>query len=86
MASTDINVLDNGLTFEGSGRSTLDALIVESVKQADLMPNFKEVAETLCFTDTTLLNQDQKYSMIVPPTGLKSVTEMGLGNIENFKA
>jgi len=85
MALTDINVLDNGLTFEGSGKSTLDALIVESVKQADLMPNFKDTSEILCFTDTTLLNPDQKYSMVVPPTGLKGITEMGVKNIENFK-
>jgi hypothetical protein len=78
-------VLDNGISFEGSGRSTLDALIVESVKQADLMPSNKEVASIIGFIDDTIRNPDQTFSMIVPPTGLKSVTESGLKDIGNFE-
>lgn len=84
MAATDNVVLNNDITYEGSGRSTLDALIVESINRDDIMPEHKNYASMLEFTDTTLVSPDQKFGSKSAPKPLRDVTETGVKERVDF--
>lgn len=80
----DIRELDNGLTFEGSGREVLDAYVVDTIKQNDLMEDHKQYKAILDYTDTSLLHPDQKFTSRTPNGGLKSITETGIKPTRDF--
>jgi hypothetical protein len=82
--SVDLITLDNGILFEGSGRSTLDGLITETIKQNDMMEDHKQYGQLMDYTDTTLLNPDQKFSSRTPNGGLKNVSETGIKAQRDF--
>lgn len=73
----DIKTLDNGISYQGLGREVLDGLVTDTINQADLVENHKQYKSALDYTDTTLLNPDQKFSSRLPNGGLKSVEESG---------
>lgn len=76
----DIKQLDNGITFEGKGGELFDAYISKTINQSDLMDDHKSYKAKLGYTDTALLNPDQKFSSRLPNGGLKKITEKGLKN------
>lgn len=80
----DITTLDNGITYQGLGKSTLDGLVTETINQADLVENHKQYKSALDYTDTTLLNPDQKFSSRLPNGWLKNVEERGTKAIRDL--
>lgn len=78
--AVDILQLDNGITFEGKGWELFDAYVVKTIQQNDLMEDHKQYKALLGYTDTALLNPDQKFSSRLPNGGLKTITEAGLKN------
>lgn len=80
----DIRELDNWLTFEGSGYEVLDAYVVDTIKQNELMEDHKQYKSLLDYTDTTLLHPDQKFSSRTPNGWLKSITETGVKPQRDF--
>ena len=80
----DITTLDNGITYQGLGKSTLDGLVTQTINQADLVENHKQYKSVLDYTDTTLLNPDQKFSSRLPNGGLKNVEERGTKAIRDL--
>lgn len=80
----DIRELDNGLTFEGSGYEVLDAYVVDTIKQNDLMEDHKQYKNLLDYTDTSLLHPDQKFSSRTPNGWLKDVGETGIKAQRDF--
>jgi hypothetical protein len=71
-------VLSNGITYEGAGYATLDGYIVETIDRNDLTENHKGYVSMLNYTDTTLLNPDQKFSTKSAGKALGDVSETGL--------
>lgn len=71
-------VLSNGITYQGAGYATLDGYIVETIDRNDLTENHKQYASKLVYTDTTLLNADQKFSTKIAGKALGDVSETGL--------
>jgi len=82
--AVDLVKLDNWILFEGSGRETLDGLITETIRQDDMMEDHKMYGQMLDYTDTTLLNPDQKFSSRTPNGGLKGITETGIKTQRDF--
>ena len=80
----DIKTLDNWITYEGSGRVVLDSLIIETIKQNDLMEDHKQYKSLLNYTDTTLLSPDQKFSSRLPNGWLRDVTETWIKTQRDF--
>lgn len=80
----EVETLDNWMTYENIGRETLDAHIVASVKQNELMEDHKMYQELLDFANVTLLNPDQKYSSRLPNGWLKKVAETGTKTQRSF--
>lgn len=78
--AVDILELDNGITFEWKGWELFDAYVVKTINQMDLMEDHKQYKAMLWYTDTALLNPDQKFSSRLPNGGLKTITEAGLKN------
>lgn len=83
--AVDLVTLDNGILFEGSGREVLDGLVTETIRQDNMMEDHKMYGQLLDFTDTTLLNPDQKFSSRTPNAGLKGITETGIKSQRDFK-
>jgi hypothetical protein len=44
----------------------LDAYVVDTIKQNDLMEDHKQYKNLLDYTDTSLLHPDQKFSSRLP--------------------
>lgn len=84
MATTDLVTLDNTITYEGSGRSTLDGLIVSSIDRLDIMPDYKKYMSLLDYTDTTLISPDQKFGTASAGEALGNITETGIKNQHDF--
>ena len=82
--AVDLLELDNWISYEGKGWELLDAYVTETIKQNDLMEDHKQYKSILDFTDTTLLNADQKFSSRTPNGGLKDITEAGIKNQREF--
>ena len=82
--AVDLVELDNWILFEGSGRETLDGLIIETIRQDNMMEDHKQYGALLDYTDSTLLNPDQKYSSRIPNKGLKWITETGIKPQRDF--
>ena len=78
MAATDLVVLDNTITYEGSGFPTLDALIIKTINRDDLMEEYKQYTSLMDYTDTTLLNPFQTFSAKSAPKGLQNINETGI--------
>lgn len=82
--AVDLVTLDNWILFEGSGRETLDGLITETIRQDNMMEDHKMYGQLLDYTDTTLLNPDQKFSSRTPNGGLRGITETGIKTQRDF--
>lgn len=80
----DITILDNGFSYEGSGRKVLDSLVTETIKQNDMLEDHKQYKSLLNYTDTTLLSPDQKFSSKLPNGWLKDITENGIKSTRDF--
>lgn len=78
MAATDLVILDNTLTFEGSGRSVLDGFVTEIIDRNDLIEDHKIYMSMFEYSDTTLLSPDQKFGSKSAGKGLQDVTETGI--------
>lgn len=84
IVATDLVVLDNTITYEGSGRLALDGLIVETIDRNDLLEEHKRYASMLNFTDTTLINPDQKFGTKSAGKGLQNLDETGVKAQRDF--
>ena len=80
----DITTLSNGIEYEGSGREVLDGLITDTIDQTELLEEHKQYKNLLDYTDTALLNPDQKFSSKLPNGGLKDIEERGTKPIRDF--
>lgn len=78
MAATDLVILDNTLTFEGSGRSVLDGFVTETIDRNDLIEDHKVYMSMFEYSDTTLISPDQKFGSKSAGKGLQDVTETGI--------
>lgn len=80
----NVITLDNTITFEGSGRTTLDGLIIETINRDDIMPDYKQYTSLLNYTEAPLLNPDQTFAAKSAPKSMDNVTETGLKKQANF--
>lgn len=77
-------ILDNGITYEWVGKEILDSTVRESVCHNELLEDHKWYRELLDFTETLLINPEQKYSSRLANWWLSRVDEMGLKKQRNF--
>jgi len=82
--AVDLITLDNGILYEGKWGEILDAYVSETIKQNELLEDHKQYKALLDYTDTTLLNPDQKFSSRTPNGGLKGITETGIKTNREF--
>jgi hypothetical protein len=73
--AVDLTKLENGITFEWKGWELFDTLVIETIKQQNMMEDHKQYKSLLWYTDTKLLNPDEKFSSRIPNWGLKKITE-----------
>jgi len=56
-------ILENGFTYDGVAWSELlDATVIDSIDQTDLMPSYKEYKGLLNYVKQPIISKDQKYS------------------------
>jgi len=76
--------IESTITFEGAGRELLDALVTKTIDSLEYMPEHNQYASKLGFTDTTLLNPDQKFGKVAFGGGARNVAETGKGNLRSL--
>lgn len=76
--AVDLIRLNNEILFEGSGREVLDGTVTETINQTNFVEDHKMYGAKLDYSDTTLLNPDQKFSSKNPNGGLRGITEKGI--------
>jgi hypothetical protein len=56
------NILENGFDYNGAaGSELLDANVIETMDQTDLLPDYKMYKSLLSITMVPLINPSQKY-------------------------
>ena len=71
-------ILENGFTFEGNaGAELLDATIIDTLDQTEIMPEYKMYKAMLNYTEQPIINPDQAYSARYANGGLARKEERG---------